>query len=319
MKKIIYLIIITLIAFGLIFGLIYFFNQAKGGQKNNSGLRAELDIARQNLEKETKLLQELRGQSYFAKVSAEEYAKIKKLVERTNIFFDKAESATPKIIITTPNKVVEAEINTLRARVNNILIIWAKDNNSSTETDQALLDKIKDYLLIIQSYLDQLQDIVSGLTLSGSDLDNYNSVIQAGAGELQKIQAIIDYTAGVLTENTVSTSSPNAARLAEIEAQIKIVQEAEKKVKDLEKIIDNPPTPDPITPPATTTLPIISSTSTPPATSTDNTSTSTRKRPKNNNPQNSSIIYTPNPRPYEDNGVDVDYSAENSASQDFGN
>jgi uncharacterized membrane-anchored protein YhcB (DUF1043 family) len=169
-KNIILLGIVILVLVGL-FTLIYSFNEAKKlarSQSASNKLQAELDSAKNRLLAENERLAELRRQSFFFKISEEEYAKTKKLVDSTNIFFTNADSDNPEINVPTKNQTIEDEINARRAKINEILRIWADNNAHSRETDKKLIEEIKIYLLMIQAYLAQLQSIVSSLSAGGS-------------------------------------------------------------------------------------------------------------------------------------------------------
>jgi activator of HSP90 ATPase len=101
-----------------------------------------------------------------------------------------------------------------------------------------------------------------------------------------------------------------------VDNQIGIIADIERQIQDLEdKIKDNQATTT-----ATSSLPVIGPVSTSTvsvSTTTNNTASTSTARRRSVNVNNSSIIYTPNPAPYRDNGVDVNYSSQNSPLQDW--
>jgi len=309
-SKKIFIAIVTILLAGAVLGsVIYFFNQAKKqstSQKTQTELQADLAIARKNLAIETKRLAELRNNSYFHKISEEEYLKTKKLVEQTDIFFKDANSDQPKILLQTKNKIIETEINNKRAQINKFMKIWADNNAHSLETDKKLIAEIKTYLLVIQSYINQLQDIVSDLSinnsaLSASQINSYGALIQNSSRELANIISTINQTEIIINNNGQASTTDSGS--GEIEDQIVIITDIEDEIDNLEDEIDNTQATSTATTTATTTDAIATTTAT--STDEDNNTDDEDTDNDNNNYYDSMIIYEPNPTPFQDNGVDI--------------
>lgn len=307
-KKIIIFLIIISLTLATFFSVIYFLNQAKNKTTNNQN-SAELAVAKQKLALETQRLKEMRVNSYFIKVSNAEYEKAKNLVSDTDIFFSNPGSEHPEIQLKVKNKIIATDINNRRAKINEILEIWSK-NGESLETDQKLLDEINTYLLIIQSYLGQLNNIVSNLSTTDSGLttrqiDSYADLIKNSFAEIEDIINTIKEAELIINGPATSIPDQNSN---EIINQIEIINEIREEVTELEEQIYNPI----ITPILATTSDQVG-TSNPLATSTSSTTINNKVI----NPQNSSIIYKKNPSPFRDNGVDVNNSGLPVPLQDW--
>ena len=315
-KYLIYIVVIISVA--IIFGgVIYFFNQAQKQilkEKSPAELLADLETAKQKLAAETTRLREIRAGSYLISVSEAEYEKAKNLVTKTNIFFLNPEGSRPEIQLKINNKIIATEINNRRAKINEMLKAWS-ENDQSLETDLKLLEDIKTYLIIIQVYLDQLESVVADLStndsgLTAGQIDSYTTIVRDGSEEIKNIIETIKETASIITGPTTSTSSQNSS---EISAQAEIIAETTNEIIHLEDQLYNPPTDTSKTSPTSTPLQDETTTNPLPSTSTESETIITRII----NPQNSSIIYRSNPRPYRDNGVDIDSTGKTVPLQDW--
>jgi len=310
-KKIVSLIIIVILSFVILFTYIYLFNEAQKlakSQLEQARISKELELAKEKLENEKKRLNELRGQSYFGQVSQTQYTKTKKLVEQTNVFFKNPESDQPEIQIPTKNKIIETEINSKRAKINEILKIWSTNNANSIETDEKLIAEIKTYLLIIESYMGQLQTIVSNLSTNNSELTNeeistYTALVENSSEQLTEVIATINQAAITISKTDVNAQNEESE---EIQNQIEVVIETQENIIDLENLLQA------LQSISTTT--IINETST--STIATTTTVIITRKPRLFY-EKAGIIYQSNPAPYRDNGVDVLNTKPTTPLQDW--
>jgi hypothetical protein len=261
---------------------------------------ADKTVANKNLsDLGNKSFNDSQGRSYAMQVSQEQYLKIKSLVDKTNIFFKDADTLNPQIQIKINNKTLEDGINAKRIKINQLLLTWDENNKRSLKTDQALVNEIKESLLYIQSYVEQLETIVLNLSpedsgFSAEQINSYKNVITSSVSEMTQI---IDTVNQVEITTRESGENNNNTNPNEITRQIEIFKQPENTIDTLENIRNNTAT-------ATT-----SKTSNP-------TETNVNSRPRIVDPV-STIIYQQNPASYKNTGVDVDRSGQMSPLQDW--
>lgn len=287
-KKTIIWSIIIITAVGILTFIFYSFNQVQI-PNNKTKILSDLNQAQNRLTEEESKLKNVRQQSYWYKVSSAEYLKTKKLVARTDVFFKDPNGVNPKIQLITKNQIITDEINLKRQKINKLLEIWNQNNDLSLQTDSELIKEIQNYLLIIQAYLNQLQDITSNLSadnnLTTEQITNYNSMVQESSTELINIINII-----TKAETIITNSSNTNATETEINTQIQIILEIKNDIDNLENKLNEQN--------------IITATTT-----TDITNTIDEEEEKNDIDKNQNyqgIIYTVTPTPHRESGVDID-------------
>ena len=202
-------ILLTLLAIGVIGGSVYLYTYSRdrdqaisdalsSSQKiikaanTLSDPAARLAEAKARLSQATidlnLLIQKSDGEAAAQAIINNEYSDAALAVNKTDVLFNNPDSNNPQLKIKTQDPTVQQQIDAKRLQITQILIQWESLFGSSTpnsisqnsiqsvllsssvKIDPALIKKAEDEIIIVQTYLQQLQVIVAGLVPDNSGL-----------------------------------------------------------------------------------------------------------------------------------------------------
>lgn len=195
-------------------------------QKSDAEISSELISARATLAAQAAKLAVMQA-SYdpdaYASFLVSQETLIAGAIKDTNALFKDPDGVDPVITIKTSSQTIAASIDSLRKQVNQLINTWEAGQSPAS------------YNTIVQ-YIDQLQDIVSGLTPENSGLTQ-QQIDQYQQDVAQAQDSINNAGNGSTGDNTGGSS--DVVTPQEIQDQQNTVDDSQQNVNDLQNQLDN--------------------------------------------------------------------------------
>ena len=197
-------------------------------------LQANLDSAKIRAQLAKDKLNQLKQAAEAEKVSnarlQQALSQAQTIISTTDVFFDDAKTDHPTFNISTKDSKIEARISAKRAQLNSALVAWkralAGANPDVVDANRNMTTR--EYLVLIQNYLAELQAIVNVLSPESSGLTQE----QIDADKAIVAAATADTTKTIATITPLPLITPQI-----IEDQNNVVDQANADVINLEQQI----------------------------------------------------------------------------------
>ncbi len=204
-------------------------NKAYVEQKRAEAVTAKtLAQAKKNLELAKAGLSNLLArsgaeQAVIAQIQSEYSNVSDTIIKKTDVMFQNPTTQNPAIKIKISNNKTKNDINQKRLQITQLLDSWsntiAEINSDIPSVNPppalpALVEKAKEDVALVQTYVDDLKNIVDALTpansgLSQSEIDSYKAIVESVSNEAQKDVTKMDAIEKAAEKVEVTYADPN--------------------------------------------------------------------------------------------------------------
>jgi hypothetical protein len=176
-------------------------------------------------------------------------------INKTDVFFNNPDSASPKINIATKTTSIQDDINNRRKQINDLLSDWRKeaDITQTKVVDKNTVIKVEKDAQIIEQYVAELAKIVDSLTpgdtsLSQTQIDTYQALLVEVKKEITTTITALVQAESIKPPVVVDTTNPNntppvnqvppPVTADQIAAQAQAAADAQAKVDAIQAALD---------------------------------------------------------------------------------